>query len=325
MRILKEAFSALVGLVEGMYPPFSSHKHQGAGEVGSEVESGRERQKRLDRIMRDGIKNTVTYCGENVAVMEVVLFALEPDQQEASELGVIRAMGIGTVKHIDFLIPCLVGILGNPFSVLQGGVLMSGAVRVLRAVLVQGGVWVRIRYPGEAEAEGEVDGMGAERDGWQWEILGGCIDAWGALNGEIDSLNFLASSSPTQRIIDTAEEQKEDAERGRKRAGIGRVMNELVGLVGVLEGICVYTDPKSGKEVGKEEWEGVLRSLLEAEKEVGVGGGSEGGEEERKRRKRGEVRRLLGAKVDGEAGKCGDRDADSSIVRKRSLRGLFGR
>ncbi|RPB24055.1 hypothetical protein L211DRAFT_868192 [Terfezia boudieri ATCC MYA-4762] len=311
VRILKEAFLALVGVVEGMYPTFSSHEHQ------RQRESGRERQKKLDRIMREGIKNAVAYCPENVAVMGVVLFALEPDQEDVSELGVIRAMGIGTVKHLDFLVPWLCGILSNPFSVLQVGVLVSGAVRVLRAILVQGGVWVRIRYPGEDKDE--LGGLGVGREGLQWELLGGCIDAWRALNDRIDSLDLSTSNSSARKIIDVTEEQ------GWKRSEIGRVMNELVGLVGVLEGIYVYTDPKSGEEVGKAEWEGVVKGLLEVEEEGEVGGWCEGGEDESRRRKRRETRRLLGAQVDDEFGKSGDGDRDISAVSKRPLRELFGR
>ncbi|KAF8421275.1 hypothetical protein EV426DRAFT_673905 [Tirmania nivea] len=322
VKVFKEALLTLVGLVEGMYPAFSSHEHQKAKEVGRQREDGRERQRRLDRIMREGVKNAVAYCGENVAVMGVVLFALEPDQEEVSELGIIRAMGIGTVKHLDFLVPWLCGILSNPFSVLQAGILVSGAVRVLRAILVQGGAWVRIRFSDEDEYE--VDGMGAEREGWQWEILGGCIDAWRALNDEIDSLNSYTSNS-SSRKTDVTEEQKKNEERGRKRLEIGRATNELVGLVGVLEGICVYTDPKSREEVGKEEWEGVVKGLLEVEEEVGVSGGSKGGEDEGRRKKRREVKRLLGTQEDEEFGKSGNGDGDISVVSKRPLRELFGR
>ena len=319
VRILKEAFLALVGLVEGMYPPFSSLEHQKAENVSRQRESGRERQKRLDRIMREGVKNAVAYCGENVAVMGAVLFALEPDQEEVRDLGVIRAMGIGTVKHLNFLVPWLCGILSNPFSVLQAGVLVSGAVRALRAILIQGGAWVRIRYPGEDEdGDGdEVDSMDAEREGWQWEILSGCIDAWRALNDEIDSLNLSTSNSSARGIIDVTGEQR------RKRLEIGRAMNALVGLVGVLEGICVYTDPKGGKEVGKDEWERVVGGLLEVEEGVGLSGGAEscwGGGTRRKRRG---VKRLLGVQVDDELGQSGD--GDIPAVSKRPLEDLFGR
>ncbi|KAF8440603.1 hypothetical protein BGX38DRAFT_852278 [Terfezia claveryi] len=228
VRILKEAFLSLVGVVEGMYPTFSSHEHQ------RQRESGRERQKKLDRIMREGIKNAMAYCRENVAVMGVVLFALEPDQEDVSELGIIRAMGIGTVKHLDFLVPWLCGILSDPFSVLQVGGVVSGAVRVLRAVLVQGGMWVRIRYPDEDKDE--LGGLGVGREGLQWEILSGCIDAWRALNDKIDSLDLSTSNSSARKVIDVEEEGKvsgwceggEDESRRRKRRETRRLLGAQV-------------------------------------------------------------------------------------------------
>lgn len=312
VKILRETYLTLIALVDSMYPSTTKL-------------SERERGRKLDKIVREGAKGAVGYCGEMVEVMGIILRALEPELQQAdSELGLVRAMGIGSVKHLEFLMPWLCGILSNPFSALQPAVLVHGAVRVLRALLVQGGGWVRIRHsdPGEGDINGDGDiamdtneeetqGAG---EGWQWEILGGCVDAWGALNHEIDSLN---QSSKQRNTIPINEER--EREKGRKLIEISQAMDALVGLVGVLEGVCVYTDPKTGVLLGREEWESVVRGVLEAADEV-YRDNEDDEEGVRQMNRRRETRRLLGATIEeGQKGKEYEKRG------RRELRELFGR
>lgn len=342
-NILRESYHTIIVLVNRMYPTQSSWRGD-----------QQERQKRLDKIMRDGIKRAIGYCGEVVGVMGIMFEALEPtsppvggDVVQEQRLGLIRAMGIGSVKHLDFIVSWLGGILSNPFSALQAELLVSGAIRVLRAMIVQGGAWVRIRHSESGTIEDEAgfeneDNIGV---GLQWEILRASIHAWRALNDELESLNLASSSSVSFSVAGAKNppdsqpkiEHTRKIEHRKKQAQISQTMDELIGLVGILEGVCVFRDSKTGNVVGKDEWESVVNELLEIfnerlEGEVENKPDAAGTEviepdpdEDSKVKRRREVRKLLGAEVIEREREQAEDGSDVVRGKQRQLKELFGR
>lgn len=264
------------------------------------------------------MKSTVGYCEEQASVIGEILYALEPTgcrkaEECGLELGLIRAMGVLSAKHLNFLIPWLCGILSNPFSALRTSLLVVGAVRVLKALVIDGGLWIRIRYP-------DKDCVGEAEQPWQWDILKACVDAWITLQQELES-----SNTAQLKVLDVNGERQRGADSEKKRREIDDAMGWLIGFVGILKRVCVFTDPKTGVQSGGEGWNMVVVGLLEVEEE-GLDRTEVDQEKEKVRimeRKKQGMRRLLSLD-DTESVEYGFSENNLS-QRVRELCELFGR
>lgn len=288
------------------------------------TDNPRERGRRLDLIMREGVKGTVGYCEEQAKVIGEVLYALEPTvckkpEECVVELGLIKAMGVSSLKHLNFLIPWLCGILSNPFSALRTSILVVGAVRVLRALVIDGGLWIRIRYPDREY----VGGVEQSERVWQWDIIKACVDAWIILQQE------LPSGTAKLQVSDVDEKTQRESDNVRKRREIYEAMDWLIGFVGILERVCVFMDPKTGMQSGGEEWDMVVAGLLEVEEERFEKTEENEGREKAKsmERKRQGIRMLLGLEDTESVGHGSSEHADGNnwSQRNRELHELFGR
>ncbi|KAH8912820.1 hypothetical protein BR93DRAFT_922790 [Coniochaeta sp. PMI_546] len=144
IALLDPAFDALLVLASRL-----AEEAPEDGRVVEEDGGGKEARRLLDRVMRRGVLTAYFHCPEYPGVVEVLM---------RKTRDVVRAMGVGAVKHLKDLVPVFRGVMTDPFAYGRPDTLMQG-VRALQVVIEN--CWPRL-----------VEGV------WAEEMLGMVVVAW---------------------------------------------------------------------------------------------------------------------------------------------------